>query len=115
MAHYLDMAVFVLSWACILGGSAFCLIGAIGVLRLPDVFTRMHGASLIDTGGAFLLLAGLALQAGFSLVTVKLALIFAFMLFTSPMTTHALATAALNEGVKPLENIPPPGETSSNT
>lgn len=96
------LLVDVISWACIMVGAAFAIIGAVGILRLPDVFSRMHGAGIIDTLGAGLILVGLMFQAGFSLITVKLILIVVFVLFTSPTTTHALARAALNGGVNPL-------------
>jgi multicomponent Na+:H+ antiporter subunit G len=92
----------VISWACIIVGAVFSVIGAVGILRLPDVFSRMHGAGIIDTLGAGLILVGLMFQAGFSLITVKLILIVVFLLYTSPTTTHALARAALNGGVNPL-------------
>ncbi|MGF1610192.1 MAG: monovalent cation/H(+) antiporter subunit G [Kiloniellales bacterium] len=92
----------ILSWACLLGGAAFSIIGGIGLLRLPDLFTRMHGAGLIDTLGAGLILIGLMLQGGASLVTAKLILILLFIFFTVPTATHALAKAALHSGVKPL-------------
>jgi multicomponent Na+:H+ antiporter subunit G len=89
------------SWICLLAGSAMALIGALGLLRLPDVFARMHGAGIIDTLGLGLILVGLMFQAGFSLITVKLILIFVFVLYTSPTTTHALAQACLYGGVRP--------------
>ena len=111
----LALAIDVLSWAALLGGGAMCVIGGIGVLRLPDVYTRMHAASLIDTGGVFLIMLGLALQAGLSMVTVKLAIIVAFLLFTGPITTHALAAAALHEGIKPDEGATPRGGEPSKT
>jgi multicomponent Na+:H+ antiporter subunit G len=98
MALALDIA----SWICLVGGSIVALIGAIGVVRLPDVYTRMHGTGMIDTLGAGLILLGLMLQAGHWLVTVKLILIGVFLFFTSPTTTFALARAALNAGVKPI-------------
>lgn len=91
-----------LSWAMLLGGSAFSLIGGLGLVRMPDLYTRMHAASLTDTLGAILILGGLMLQGGLTLVTVKLALILIFLLFTSPVATHALAAAALSAGHKPL-------------
>ena len=89
------------SWALILAGGALSLIGGLGLLRLPDVFARMHGASIIDTLGLGLILIGLMFQAGLTLVTVKLILILAFVFYTSPTTTHALARACLNGGVEP--------------
>ena len=69
-----------LSWALLAGGSFFCVTGAIGLLRLPDFYTRLHGAGIIDTLGAGLILIGLMTQAGFSLVTVKLLFILFFVL-----------------------------------
>ena len=90
------------SWALIVLGSAFCLIGALGLLRMPDFFTRMHAASLVDTLGAGLLLLGMMLQAGFTLVTAKLLMIVLLLFFTSPTATHALARAARARGVEPL-------------
>ena len=92
----------VLSWGCLLGGVAFALVGAVGYLRLPDVFSRMHAAGIIDTLAALLIIVGLVLQAGFTLVSVKLLFVFAFILVTSPTATHALARAALSGGVRPV-------------
>lgn len=92
----------VLSWICLLGGAFFLLVGAIGVLRFPDFYTRLHAVSVCDTLGAGLVLVGLMLQGGLSLVTVKLLLIFYFMLFTGPTAVHALAQAALQGKLKPV-------------
>jgi len=90
------------SWALIVAGSIFCMIGALGLLRMPDFFTRMHAASLVDTLGAGLLLSGMILQAGFTLVTAKLLMIGLLLFFTSPTATHALARAARARGVEPM-------------
>ena len=95
------IALDILSWALIVAGGAFCLIGGLGMLRLPDVYARMHAAGIIDTAGAGLISLGLMVQAGFTLVTVKLLLIVLFILYTSPVSTHALAQSALSTGVKP--------------
>lgn len=97
----MSLVVDVASWALILLGSFFILAGAIGILRLPDVFTRMHSASLIDTVGAGFLFAGLMLQAGFTQATLKLLFILLLFFFTSPVITHALAQAAMHAGLKP--------------
>ncbi len=105
MAVLADVA----SWICLLAGGAFALIGGVGMLRLPDVFARMHGAGIIDTLGLGLILVGLMIQAGFTLITVKLILILIFVLYTSPAATHALARACLHGGVRPLAE---PQETS---
>lgn len=98
------MAVVIeaLSWLLIACGSGFVVIGAIGMVRMPDFFTRMQAASVIDTMGAGLLLTGLMLQAGFSLVTLKLFFLIALLFYIGPVISHALAQAALHEGVKPF-------------
>ena len=86
----------------VLLGGIFMLIGAVGLIRLPDVFTRMHGVSISDTLGAGLILVGLMLIAGLTLVTVKLAFLVLFFGLMSPVSTHAIARAALHAGVKPV-------------
>jgi len=92
----------VLSWACILGGLFFIVVGAVGVLRMPDVYTRLHAAGMTDTMGAGLMLIGMSFQAGLTLVTVRLLLIWGFLLFTSPISTFALSRAALHGNVEPI-------------
>ena len=98
----IETALDWLSWACLLGGSFFVLVSSLAVLRLPDYYSRIHGAGITDTLGAGLMLLGLALQAGFSLVAVKLFLILVFMLLTGPVTVHALARTAFRLGLKPV-------------
>ena len=63
------------SWGLLLAGSFFCIVGGIGLIRLPDFFARIHGAGITDTLGASLVLAGLMVQAGLTLVTVKLVMV----------------------------------------
>lgn len=97
----LSWSVHILSWAAILSGSFFVLVGSIGLIRMPDMFTRMHAASVIDSLGAGLLIVGMMLQAGATLITIKLLFILILLLITSPVATHALAQAALHAGDKP--------------
>lgn len=97
----MSLVIDLLSWGLILAGSVFVLVGTLGLLRLPDVFSRLHGAGMTDTMGAGLLVAGMLLQAPDWLVAAKLVLILAFLAFTSPMTSHALARAALHAGLVP--------------
>ena len=92
----------VLSWISILAGLFFILVGGIGLIRLPDVYTRLHAAGMTDTMGAGLVLIVLSFQAGLTLITVRLLMIWAFLLFTSPIGTHALARAALHGKVEPI-------------
>lgn len=98
----------VLSWICLVGGGFFCVVGAVGLMRMPDFYTRMHAASVIETLGAGLILLGLVLQAGFTLVAVKLLMVGLLIFFASPTATHALARAAMVRGLKPLLSEPPP-------
>ncbi|MDP6572571.1 MAG: monovalent cation/H(+) antiporter subunit G [Rhodospirillales bacterium] len=98
----MSLAADIVTWTCIITGSALALIGALGMIRLPDTFARMHAAGIIDTLGVGLILVGLIFQAGWSAVTIKLLLILVFIFITSPTATHALAQAALNGGLKPL-------------
>lgn len=90
-----------LSWLFIMAGSFFTIVGVIGIIRLPDIFSRMHGAGLVDTLGIMLILTGLMFQADEWIVVVKLFLILVFIFFTSPTTTFALARAAIHGGVTP--------------
>ena len=99
---FLDIA----SWVLMSLGGVFIFIGGLGAIRMPDLYTRMHAASLTDSMGAVLVIAGLLLQAGMTLASVKLASILIFLLFTSPTATNALASAALLSGHKPSEALP---------
>jgi multicomponent Na+:H+ antiporter subunit G len=109
MAGLLDF----LSWICLLGGAFFVLTGAIGILRLPDFFTRLHALGVCDTMGVGLTLLGLMLQSGLNLVTVKILLIFYFVVFTGPTATHALAVAALAGGYEPVVDDTEPQQSNT--
>jgi multicomponent Na+:H+ antiporter subunit G len=91
----------VISWALLSAGGLFVLVGGIGALRMPNLYTRMHAASVTDTLGAILVVSGLMLQSGLSLPTVKLAITLLFLLTTSPTSSYALASAALLSGIRP--------------
>ena len=91
-----------LSGGSILMGLFFVFAGTIGVLRLPDFYTRIHAAGMTDTLGAEMILLGLIIQSGFSQTTLKLLMISFFLLLTSPTATHAVAHAAHKAGLKPL-------------
>jgi multicomponent Na+:H+ antiporter subunit G len=97
----MDILVDLLSWVLILVGGAFGIIGGIGLLRLPEFFSRIHAASITESMCAPCIIAGLMLQAGFTLVAVKLAFLIVFLFLTSPTASHALAKAALHGGLKP--------------
>lgn len=96
-----------LSWFMLIGGGLFVLIGGVGIVRLPDVYTRMHAASLTDTMGTLMILFGIMLQAGLSLAALKLAAIALFLMLTGPTATYALANAAMLSGLRP-DNVEMP-------
>ena len=98
MAILLDIVTFL----CLAVGIASMLIGSYGLLKLPDMFARMHAAGMVDTLGLGLIMVGLIVQAGISLISFKLFLIVVFVVYTGPAVTYALAQAALNAGVKPM-------------
>ncbi|MEO8132560.1 MAG: monovalent cation/H(+) antiporter subunit G [Betaproteobacteria bacterium] len=98
----MNIVADLVSWASLLAGGFFCIVGGIGLVRMPDFYTRMHGASVTETLGAGLLLFGLIVQAGLTLVAVKLAMVGALIFITSPAATHALAKAAFVRGLQPL-------------
>jgi multicomponent Na+:H+ antiporter subunit G len=82
-------------------GGLLSLIGALGVIRFPDVYTRTHAASITDTGGATLVILGLGLIGGFSIETVTLLLVWFFIILTGPVAAHALTNAAYSSGHTP--------------
>ena len=90
-----------LSIISISAGLFFVLAGTLGVLRLPDFYTRLHAAGMTDTLGAELILIGLILQSGFTQMSLKLLIVGFFLFVTSPTATHAVAHAAYKAGLKP--------------
>ena len=88
-----------LASALVLAGGAFCLLGAIGVLRLPDCYSRMHAASKAGALGAVLVLAGLAAASSGTAAMALFALIA--VLVTAPLAAHAVSRAAYMADVKP--------------
>lgn len=97
MAQLLDIS----SWLLMSLGGIFVFIGGLGALRMPDLYTRMHAASVTDTIGPVMIIAGIVLQSGLTLASVKLAAILLFLLFTGPTASNALASAALIAGTLP--------------
>lgn len=89
------------SYFFLISGAAFSIIGGIGLVRLPEFYSRMHGGGITDTMGAGLVLVGLILLAGPTLVAFKLFVILFFLTITSPSSCHALAKSALSKGLQP--------------
>ena len=97
-----QMLVSILSGFLIAIGVVALLIGSLGLLRLPDVYCRIHAVGMIDTAGASFIILGMIIHEGVTLVTVKLVLIGVFLFFTSPIATHAVAQVAYKSGVVPV-------------
>ena len=101
----IEPALDIASWLLMAAGGFFLVVGAFGMVRLPDFWSRLHAASIIDSAGAFFILIALALQAGLSLVTLKLALIALFLFITGPTASHAVANAAFVAGSRPRDIV----------
>jgi multicomponent Na+:H+ antiporter subunit G len=101
--------VDLLSWVLLGLGTFFCLVGGIGIHRMPDFYARTHAASVTDTLGALFVLLGLAFQCGDYgwIIPVKLGMVAMFLLVTSPTAGHALVKAAAAHGVRFIAPRPP--------
>ena len=93
------MTAFVAA-AFLISGALFLFVSCVGLLRLPDFYTRAHAVGKAETLGSMLVLVGLALYNGAALSSVKLLLILAVIVVTSPTATHALTRAAMRSGLK---------------
>jgi len=102
-AHgFWEVVRFPLGALMCLAGALLCLVGTIGVLRFPDIYTRLHAASITDTSGAAMVLLGMMLLSPGWLIVAKLFAICVFIFLTSPAASHALANAAHTAGVQPI-------------
>ncbi|MES9965096.1 MAG: monovalent cation/H(+) antiporter subunit G [Candidatus Sedimenticola sp. 20ELBAFRAG] len=95
----------------LLTGGFLCISGGVGLLRMPDFFSRIHAAGMTETLAAPLLLCGLMLQMEWSLDLVKVVMILVLILATNPTATHAMAKAALHGGLRPQVDQPADDET----
>jgi multicomponent Na+:H+ antiporter subunit G len=87
--------------AFLAGGAFFLLVSTVGLLRLPDFFSRTHAVGKSETLGGLLVLVGLAIHSGFQLESLKLLLILLFIAVTNPAGVHTVARAALRAGLEP--------------
>ena len=98
----MDTFINFISWFLLAGGGVFCVLGSIGLLRMPDAYTRLHAASVIDTLGVFMILFGLIVQTGLTLTTLRLSFVLLLIFFTSPVASHAIARAMRHNKLKPM-------------
>ena len=97
----MDIFMNFLCWVLIISGSFFVIVGAFGTYRFPDFWSRLHAASITDSAGVILLLIGMGVYSGLTLITFKLLVIGLFLFITGPTSTHAVANAALVSGLRP--------------
>lgn len=90
----------------VLSGIFFMFVGSLGVIRMPDFYSRTHAVSTSDTLGILMVIIGLIIYEGATINSLKLLLIVLFVALSNPIGTHALARAAYKRGVKPLLNGP---------
>lgn len=106
----MDILLSLVSQFCLALGAFLIFSGGVGVLRFPDFYTRMHAAGVTETLAAALILVGLMILAGWSLVLFKLVLILLFIMITSPTASHALAKSALHGKLEPFRQVKQEGE-----
>ncbi len=98
----LELLLDIVSAVSLIGGLFFLLVGTLGLLRLPDVYCRLHATTKCDTLGVGLILLSLALQSSM-VVAIKLGIIVLFVLITNPTAAHVIARAAYITEARPQE------------
>jgi len=94
-------SIDIIATALLIGGAFFMITGALGLLRLPDFYTRLHATGKCDTLGEVLIIVGCMVYQGWSFITIKLFFLMLFIFLANPVATHAIMKAAYNTGVKP--------------
>lgn len=107
MPEFLVILFQAIAWLLMLTGCVFVFAGGIGLIRLPDLYTRIHAAGVIDTGSTIFMVMAMMLMAVVEYqnpwIMAKLLLILFFTLFTTPTASHALAKTALLSGHVPID------------
>ncbi len=88
------------AYALLAIGAACALIGAMGIVRFPDVYNRIHANTVVVVGGVIVTLIGVSVLEGLSSYTLKILIIALFLFLTNPVSSHAIARAAHKSGVK---------------
>ena len=101
----MEMLLSWLSGISLLLGTAALIVGALGLVRLPNLFSRIHAVGMMDTAGVAFITLGMLIHEGFSLISVKLAVVGVFLFFTSPIATHAVAQVAHRSGFSPVTPV----------
>ncbi len=105
----LSVMLDVMALVCLIGGLFFLFVGTVGLLRLPDIYNRLHATTKCDTLGAGLVLLSLILQSSLA-VGIRLFLLIIFILATNPTAAHVIARAAYKSGIRPVTDRRPAGD-----
>ena len=95
----MDTLIQVSSALFLLAGSFLCISGGVGILRFPDLFTRMHAVGVTETLATTMILIGLIIHSPDLMVDIKLIIILLMSFFISPTASHALANAAMRNNL----------------
>jgi len=90
-----------IAYLFIILGLVFIFFGTLGIIRFPDIYTRLQTSSKCDTAGAVALLVGLMVREGLNLFSLRILIVLIFLLLTNPVATHAIARSAAIRGIKP--------------
>jgi multicomponent Na+:H+ antiporter subunit G len=82
-------------------GLVFIFFGTLGIIRFPDIYTRLQTSSKCDAAGVVALLVGLILKEGLDSFSLRILIILVFLLLTNPVSSHAIARSAAIRGIKP--------------
>ncbi len=96
-----DLLLYVAAFVLLIG-SILGVLAAVGILRLPDLYTRLHAASLAGAGGAGLIVLVVATTSGDGAVAMRAVLGIVFLLLSTPVSAHLLARAARRSGLEPV-------------
>lgn len=101
----MDAVVTVVSGALLLSGVALAVVAGVGLLRFPDVYSRMHAATKPSTLGLLLVCLGAALAVDDGADRSKLLLVAAFQFLTAPVAAHMIGRAAYRAGIGDLDGL----------
>ncbi len=99
----IDHLMTILAHACVIIGTLFGLIAALGLWRMPDIYSRLHCTAKAGTVGGIFVVAGVALYTSDSEVWLRCAILLVFLAVTGPVAGHAIARSAWLSGVTPRD------------
>jgi multicomponent Na+:H+ antiporter subunit G len=104
----LEVIINYIGWGFVLLGVLVSITGAIGCIRFPDLYTKLHALSVSDSLGVPISLAGLVLINGFNFISMKIFFIIVILLFMNPFSTHSLIRAGIKNKIQPIGKVKAP-------